>query len=97
MIAGLSLVCKGTPEERLKLTFDLYDADGSGTLNRAELFQVIFFSSSSWNLVFLVRQQIANLCRNMTHKKNSQTQQFVIPFSLSLFSISKILGIEERS
>ena len=39
LIAGLSLVCKGTPEERLKLTFDLYDADGSGTLNRAELFQ----------------------------------------------------------
>eukprot|EP00009_Paramoeba_aestuarina_P010296 CAMPEP_0201532900 /NCGR_PEP_ID=MMETSP0161_2-20130828/51541_1 /ASSEMBLY_ACC=CAM_ASM_000251 /TAXON_ID=180227 /ORGANISM="Neoparamoeba aestuarina, Strain SoJaBio B1-5/56/2" /LENGTH=443 /DNA_ID=CAMNT_0047936559 /DNA_START=67 /DNA_END=1395 /DNA_ORIENTATION=- len=39
LIAGLSLICKGTPEERLKLTFDLYDADGSGTLNRAELFQ----------------------------------------------------------
>eukprot|EP00211_Chloroparvula_japonica_P014019 CAMPEP_0119124734 /NCGR_PEP_ID=MMETSP1310-20130426/4269_1 /TAXON_ID=464262 /ORGANISM="Genus nov. species nov., Strain RCC2339" /LENGTH=236 /DNA_ID=CAMNT_0007114731 /DNA_START=75 /DNA_END=782 /DNA_ORIENTATION=+ len=39
LLAGLSLICKGTKEERLRLTFDLYDTDGSGSLDRTELIQ----------------------------------------------------------
>jgi len=36
-ICGLSILCKGTPEEKLKLSFKAYDLDGNGFISEEEL------------------------------------------------------------
>jgi len=36
-VTGLSLLCKGTPEEKLALSFKAYDLDGNGYISKAEL------------------------------------------------------------
>jgi len=36
-ICGLSVLCKGTPDEKLKLSFKAYDLDNSGTISMKEL------------------------------------------------------------
>jgi len=36
-VTGLSLLCKGTPEEKLALSFKAYDLDGNGYISKDEL------------------------------------------------------------
>jgi len=36
-VVGLSVLCKGTVEEKLELSFKAYDIDGSGTISKDEL------------------------------------------------------------
>jgi len=36
-ICGLSMLCKGTPEEKLALSFKAYDLDGNGSISEKEL------------------------------------------------------------
>jgi len=36
-ICGLSMLCKGTPDEKLKLSFKAYDLDGNGSISLKEL------------------------------------------------------------
>ncbi|KAL6043072.1 Calmodulin, partial [Balamuthia mandrillaris] len=36
-ISGLSFLCKGTPEEKLRLSFQAYDLDGNGYITKDEL------------------------------------------------------------
>jgi len=44
---GLSIVLKGTPEERLKLMFNSYDLDGDGVLDKIELYNMIKSSTKN--------------------------------------------------
>lgn len=37
MISGLSFMCRGSTEEKLRFLFSIYDADGSGFLEHTEL------------------------------------------------------------
>jgi len=46
-VTGLSVVQKGTMEERLRFLFDAYDTDGSGTLTPDEVFNIFKASLSS--------------------------------------------------
>mmetsp|Transcript_17717 Transcript_17717/g.49861 ORF Transcript_17717/g.49861 Transcript_17717/m.49861 type:complete len:1041 (+) Transcript_17717:66-3188(+) len=39
-VIGLSVVQRGSPEERLKLMFDMYDSDGSGSLTFDEVYNI---------------------------------------------------------
>ena len=39
-VTGLSVFQKGNPEDRLRLMFDVYDSDGSGTLTFDEIFNL---------------------------------------------------------
>jgi len=44
-IGGLSVLCKGTPDEKIKLTFKAYDLDNSGTISKQELTELF---RSAW-------------------------------------------------
>jgi len=44
-VCGLSVLCKGTPEEKLKLSFKAYDLDGSGYISKSELSEMF---KSAW-------------------------------------------------
>jgi len=46
-VTGLSVVQKGTMEERLKFLFNAYDTDGSGTLTPDEVFRIFKASLAS--------------------------------------------------
>lgn len=46
-VTGLSVVQKGTMEERLKFLFDAYDVDGSGTLTPDEVYNIFKASLAS--------------------------------------------------
>ncbi len=37
LLSGLSLTCKGTPQQRMDLMFKLWDTNGDGKLDQAEL------------------------------------------------------------
>ncbi|EAL70283.1 hypothetical protein ACTFIW_003916 [Dictyostelium discoideum] len=39
-ISGLSILCKGTAEEKLELSFKAYDIDGNGYITKSELSQM---------------------------------------------------------
>ncbi|CDF34978.1 Calcium-dependent Serine/threonine protein kinase [Chondrus crispus] len=45
-VAGMTILSKGSEEERLRYLFLMYDADGSGYLNREEIRQVFRIMSS---------------------------------------------------
>lgn len=38
---GLSVLSRGSPEEKLRWIFRLYDTDGDGWLNRGDVFRVV--------------------------------------------------------
>jgi len=40
-LGGIALVMRGTAEEKLRITFDLFDTNGDGVLDRAELYRCV--------------------------------------------------------
>eukprot|EP01114_Cavostelium_apophysatum_P006203 TRINITY_DN1744_c0_g1_i12.p1 TRINITY_DN1744_c0_g1~~TRINITY_DN1744_c0_g1_i12.p1 ORF type:complete len:563 (+),score=198.38 TRINITY_DN1744_c0_g1_i12:1357-3045(+) len=46
-VTGLSIVQRGTVDERLKLLFDTYDADGNGSLSPEEVYKLIQATNSA--------------------------------------------------
>jgi len=40
-VLGLSVMCKGTPQEKFKLSFEIYDADRSGTITKENMTSVL--------------------------------------------------------
>jgi len=64
-VIGLALICKGTPEEKVKLSFKAYDLDGNGFISRDEL---ICMFKRAWLSGFIA------LC---TYKSN--TNIYILP------------------
>jgi len=41
-ILGMSVITRGSAVEKFKLSFDIYDVDGSGSIDKSEMREVIF-------------------------------------------------------
>lgn len=49
-VAALSLVLKGKVDQKLRWYFKLYDVDGNGCIDRAELLNIIKVSGLSFSI-----------------------------------------------
>ena len=50
LMTGLSMALRGSPEQRLEFYFQLYDMDGSGTIDEAEIYRLLERGHSTANM-----------------------------------------------
>jgi hypothetical protein len=82
LLSGLSLTCKGTPQQKMDLMFQLWDANGDGRLDQEELTSCFQKCYRSACLILLRKNQKAeSLSKASKSKKKKQLSLiFVSPF-----------------
>lgn len=67
-LCSLSIISRGSQEEKLKWAFSMYDIDGSGTINREEMLEIVraVFKVAGKNKIKLARDE--STPERMAHK-----------------------------
>ena len=58
---AINITAKGDPEKKLKWAFKMYDVDGNGEIDRAEMLQIIQVKYSIYKKTYDIFLQIISL------------------------------------